>query len=95
MNNLKKAAAVKRIAIVATDNKRADLIEWSYFNKDILTQHQLTAVGETGIVLEGTLNITIHKLFTADKNTFVSEAGRITSAKQKEVIEQIHKLLEI
>jgi methylglyoxal synthase len=77
MNNLKNAAATKRIAIVATDNKRADLIEWSYFNKAILTQHQLTAIGETGIVLEGTLNITINKLFTADTGGYQQLAGLI------------------
>ena len=81
MNNLKKTAATKRIAIVATDNKRADLIEWSYFNKDILTQHQLTAVGETGIVLEGTLNITIHKLFTADTGGYQQLASLIENGK--------------
>ena len=81
MNNLKKAAAVKRIAIVATDNKRADLIEWSYFNKDLLTQHQLTAAGETGIILEGTLNITINKLFTADTGGYQQLANLIENDK--------------
>ena len=77
MNNLKTTAATKRIAIAATDNKRADLIEWSYFNKDILTKHQLTAIGETGIVLEGTLNITVNKLFTADTGGYHQLASLI------------------
>jgi methylglyoxal synthase len=77
MNNLKNAVATKRIAIAATDNKRADLIEWSYFNKDILTKHQLTAIGETGIVLEGTLNITVNKLFTADTGGYQQLASLI------------------
>ena len=77
MNNLKNAAASKRIAIAATENKRADLIEWSYFNKDILTKHQLTAIGETGIVLEGTLNISINKLFTADTGGYQQLASLI------------------
>ncbi|MEP7375236.1 MAG: methylglyoxal synthase [Chitinophagaceae bacterium] len=77
MNNLKNTTAIKRIAIVATDNKRADLIEWSYFNKDLLTKHPLTAVGETGLVLEGTLNITVNKLFTADTGGYQQLAGLI------------------
>jgi methylglyoxal synthase len=81
MNNLKNAPAAKRIAIIATDNKRADLIEWSYFNKDILTKHQLTAIGETGIVLEGTLNIAINKLFTADTGGYQQLASLIENGK--------------
>ena len=81
MNNLKNAAATKRIAIAATDNKRADLIEWSYFNKDLLVQHLLTAVGETGLVLEGTLNISVNKLFTADTGGYQQLAGLIENGK--------------
>lgn len=81
MNNLKNTAATKRIAIVATENKRADLIEWSYFNKELLTQHQLTACGETGIVLEGTLNTVINKLFTADTGGYQQLARLIEKGK--------------
>lgn len=81
MNNLKNAAATKRIAIVATDNKRTDLIEWSYFNKDVLTHHQLTACGETAIVLEGTLNTVINKLFTADTGGYQQLANLIENGK--------------
>ena len=81
MNNLKNTPATRRIAIVATDNKRTHLIEWSYFNKDLLTQHQLTATGETGIILEGTLNIEINKLFTSDTGGYQQLAGLIENGK--------------
>lgn len=81
MHDLKNTAATKRIAIVATDNKRTDLVEWSYFNKDVLTQHQLTACGETAIVLEGTLNTIINKLFTADTGGYQQLANLIENGK--------------
>ncbi|HRH51006.1 MAG TPA: methylglyoxal synthase [Panacibacter sp.] len=52
----------KRIAFVVHDDKKSELIEWSYFNKDILMQHEITAPGNAGNILEGTLNKPISKL---------------------------------
>lgn len=37
----------KNIALIAHDNKKADLIEWCGQNKDILTQHFLCGTGTT------------------------------------------------
>ena len=37
----------KNIALIAHDNKKADLIEWCEQNKDILTQHFLCGTGTT------------------------------------------------
>ena len=37
----------KHIALIAHDNKKADLIEWCEQNKDILTQHFLCGTGTT------------------------------------------------
>ena len=81
MNNKKNATATKSIAIVATDNKRTDLIEWSYFNKELLTRHQLTACGETAVIMEGTLNTEINKLFTADTGGYQQLAKLIENGK--------------
>ena len=64
MNNTINNKAAKRIAIVADDNNRTALIEWSYFNKDVLAQHELTAISETAEILEGTLKAPVQKLFT-------------------------------
>lgn len=46
----------KNIAIIAFESKKTDLIEWSYFNKDILMSHQIIAIGFAANILEGTLN---------------------------------------
>ena len=38
----------KNIALVAHDNKKADLVEWADFNKGTLALHNLYATGDTG-----------------------------------------------
>lgn len=42
----------KKIALIAHDHKKADLLEWVKFNKDTLLQHELFATGTTGKLLE-------------------------------------------
>jgi methylglyoxal synthase len=46
----------KRIALIAHDNKKADLLEWVKFNKGTLLQHELYATGTTGKLLERELD---------------------------------------
>lgn len=45
----------KTIALVAHDNKKADLVEWAVFNKEYLGNHELVATGTTGKILEAEL----------------------------------------
>ncbi len=42
----------KRIALVAHDNKKKDLLEWAKYNKVSLAKHQIFATGTTGKLLE-------------------------------------------
>ena len=53
----------RKIALVAHDNKKADLVEWADFNKGTLGLHDLYATGGTGrkIVDKTGLNITLLK----------------------------------
>ena len=37
-----------RIAMIAHDNKKADLVEWGRFNLALLARHELCATGTTG-----------------------------------------------
>lgn len=54
----------KRIALVAHDNKKKDLVDWCVFNKRSLSEHDLIATGTTGILLEEKLNVSIRKLMS-------------------------------
>ena len=53
----------KTIALVAHDNKKADLVEWVEFNKGTLTLHNLYATGGTGkkIIEKTGLNVALLK----------------------------------
>jgi len=46
---------IKRIALVAHDNRKKDLIEWVDWNWDILRQHKLICTGTTGRLVEEAL----------------------------------------
>ena len=52
----------KKIALVAHDNKKRDLLEWARFNRDLLAQHEVCATGTTGEVLERALGFEISRL---------------------------------
>ena len=52
----------KRIALVAHDNKKGDLLEWAEYNKGSLSGHVLYATGTTGALLEKELGLEVHRL---------------------------------
>jgi methylglyoxal synthase len=49
----------KHIALVAHDNKKADLLEWAKFNRGTLARHILFATGTTGSLLAKELGLEI------------------------------------
>lgn len=52
----------KKIALVAHDNKKQDLVEWAKFNRVLLAHHKVYATGTTGTILEQELGIKVNKL---------------------------------
>jgi methylglyoxal synthase len=64
MYKTRKLQARKRIALVAHDNKKKDLIDWAEFNKTVLARHELFATGTTGKLLEEILDRTVRKLLS-------------------------------
>lgn len=54
--SLRKMKVKKRVALVAHDNKKNELIEWAVYNKEALSDHQLFATGTTGLLLEKALD---------------------------------------
>jgi len=64
MENFKTLNARKRIALIAHDNKKTDIIDWVIYNKTVLSQHELYATGTTGKLIEDALKISILKLLS-------------------------------
>ncbi|HEX6428312.1 MAG TPA: methylglyoxal synthase [Niastella sp.] len=64
MLKVRKLGARKRIALVAHDNKKKDLIEWAEFNKTVLARHELIATGTTGKLLENSLDRPVKSLLS-------------------------------
>lgn len=56
--------ARKKIALVAHDNKKSELIEWATYNKEMLKKHALYATGTTGTLLEEALDQSVTKLLS-------------------------------
>ena len=51
----------KRIALVAHDNKKADLLAWALYNRGTLSRHTLLGTGTTGALLESELDVPVTK----------------------------------
>jgi len=64
MSHIRKISQIKRIALVAHDHKKKELIEWAYYNRTLLSRHELIATGTTGRLLEEQLQQPIKKLFS-------------------------------
>lgn len=60
----RKLKSKKRIALVAHDNKKDDLIDWSYQNKDFLARHELVATGSTGKMIEEKIGVPVKQLLS-------------------------------
>ncbi len=58
---------IKRIALVAHDNRKKDLIEWAEWNYEILISHKLICTGTTGGLVEEAIK---KRLSPEDANDF-------------------------
>ena len=47
----KATAAGRRIALIAHDNKKQDMLEWAEYNLALLAGHELSATATTGRLL--------------------------------------------
>lgn len=52
----------KKIALVAHDHKKEELVEWARRHKDALSRHDLMATGTTGSLLEKEAKLTVEKV---------------------------------
>ena len=60
----RKVLPRKRIALVAHDNKKKELVDWVEANKKELSRHELFATGTTGKMMEEQLDRPVSKLLS-------------------------------
>ena len=51
----------KRIALVAHDHRKADLLEWARYNRDQLEKHELFGTGTTGAMIANDLDLNVER----------------------------------
>ena len=54
----------KRIALVAHDNRKQDLLEWARYNRGTLADHELYATGTTGKMITDKLDLEVTRLLS-------------------------------
>jgi methylglyoxal synthase len=62
--NTRTLNSKKRIALVAHDNMKHELIDWAVYNKVPLSKHDLYATGTTGSMLETVLSQPVIKFLS-------------------------------
>jgi methylglyoxal synthase len=55
---------VRRIALVAHDNRKQDMLEWAAYNRGTLAQHDLIATATTGRLLADELGLPVTRLLS-------------------------------
>lgn len=61
-DNSMKMAEKKTVAIVASDNKKQDLLAWAKFNREALAGHRLIATETIGKLLHAELDLPVELL---------------------------------
>jgi methylglyoxal synthase len=56
--------ATKRIAMIAHDNRKRDMLDWARFNRGTLVGHDLYATGTTGGLISGELGLDVHRFLS-------------------------------
>lgn len=54
----------KRIALIAHDNCKAEMLEWARYNRHTLAAHELHATGTTGGLLADELDLPVNRFFS-------------------------------
>lgn len=73
--------ASKKIALVAHDNKKSELIDWAIYNKQALSQHRLYGTGTTGKLLEQALGQSVSKFLSGPLGGDQQIGARIAEGK--------------
>jgi methylglyoxal synthase len=64
MDKTLKMAPRKKVALIAHDNRKEDLLEWARYNVGTLGQHDLFATGTTGGMIADELGLKVKRLLS-------------------------------
>ena len=64
MERTVQMAGRKRIALIAHDNRKLDLLDWARFNVGTLSRHELFATGTTGSLLASELGLGVTRFLS-------------------------------
>jgi methylglyoxal synthase len=56
--------ARKRVALIAHDNRKADMLEWARYNRETLDAHELYATGTTGALIASELGLEVTRFLS-------------------------------
>jgi methylglyoxal synthase len=54
----------KRVALIAHDNCKLDLLDWARYNRGTLAQHELCATGTTGTLIASDLDLPVTRFLS-------------------------------
>jgi methylglyoxal synthase len=80
-SSIRKMSGSKRIALVAHDNKKSELIEWAIYNRNALSRHRLYGTGTTGKLLEQALGQAVSKFLSGPLGGDQQIGSRIAEGK--------------
>jgi methylglyoxal synthase len=68
---------MKRLALIAHDNKKVDLVAWATFNREMLARFSLTATRHTARVLERKIGLPVEELLSGPEGGDTQIAAQV------------------
>jgi len=68
---------MKRLAIIAHDNKKVDLVAWATFNRETLARFELIATRHTARLLERKIGLPVEELLSGPEGGDTQIAARV------------------
>lgn len=81
MRRLETMGAKKRIALVAHDHRKPDLLEWAEHNRSALARHTLVGTGGTGAMIQENLDLKVSRLLSGPLGGDQQLGARISEGK--------------
>lgn len=81
MSSIPEQPVRRRIALIAHDNKKTDIVQWARFNLQVLARNELCATGTTGQLLTSELGLRIECLLSGPLGGDLQIGARIAEGK--------------